>query len=160
MPLRRQTQNGSQRSSTGILFPAWFRPMSTYVTLLKFDSRESEDRPGRPEMGALLRRAAKESQVQVKSLNWTIGHYDGVAILDAPDDDAVAATLEPLQVYGGLSAETLRSFPAAKIGRIVAHLVGEDDDLNAPPRPPGLRAPAAKAKRRTRKKAPPRKKTK
>jgi len=133
--------------------------MSTYVTLLKFDSQESKDEPGRPELGALLRRAAKECQVRVKSLNWTIGHYDGVAVLDAPDDDAVASTLEPLQAYGNLSMETLRSFPAAKIGRIVAHMMGEDGDPKSAPRPPGLRAAAAKAKRRARKKAPSRKKT-
>jgi uncharacterized protein with GYD domain len=117
--------------------------MPVYVTLLKLDCADA-GQPARPELGRFLRKTAKECRVKVKSLNWTLGHYDGVAVLEAPDDDAVAAALEPLQ-GSGLRFETLRAFPADHIERILAHLTGEGSGAKgAPGQPPSAPGPRFK----------------
>jgi len=50
--------------------------------------------------------------VSFDTILWTMGRYDMVAILDAPDAKTVAAALVPVAQAGNISTETLVGFTA------------------------------------------------
>ena len=63
---------------------------------------------------------AKAHGVTVKDLFWTVGRYDGAAILEAPDDETAAAVLLRLGSEGNVKTTTLRAFDRSEIDTILA----------------------------------------
>jgi uncharacterized protein with GYD domain len=54
----------------------------------------------------------QEAGVTWRDTYWTLGPYDIVATLDAPDDEAVMATLLAVAGQGNIRTTTLRAFDA------------------------------------------------
>ena len=63
-----------------------------------------------PERADAFRENAKKVSVAVKKLYWTSGVYDGVPIVDAPDDQAVSALMLSLVRAGNVRTQTLRAY--------------------------------------------------
>lgn len=57
---------------------------------------------------------------EVKSAYITMGRFDGVAIIEAPDDTSMARLALAMGRSGVWSTETLRAFPAADISELAA----------------------------------------
>jgi uncharacterized protein with GYD domain len=55
----------------------------------------------------------------VKSIYWTIGPYDIVAIIEAPDDESITAALLQLGAAGNVRTTTLRAFDRAEFEALV-----------------------------------------
>lgn len=51
---------------------------------------------------------------------WTVGPYDLVAILEAPDDETAAAALLRLGAIGNIRSTTLRAFGRDEVEGIIA----------------------------------------
>jgi uncharacterized protein with GYD domain len=51
---------------------------------------------------------------------WTLGGHDLVAILDAPDEETLAAALLMLSSQGNLRTTTLRAFGADEMRAVIA----------------------------------------
>ncbi|HEY7968087.1 MAG TPA: GYD domain-containing protein [Solirubrobacteraceae bacterium] len=64
--------------------------------------------------------AFAQAGLAFKGLYWTVGQYDLVAILDAPDGEALAAALLRLGAQGNLRTSTLRAFTADEMKGIIA----------------------------------------
>ena len=60
--------------------------------------------------------------VSLESVFWTIGRYDLVVVLDAPDAAAVTTALLQLAAAGNVRTETLRAFSADEMRAILEKL--------------------------------------
>jgi uncharacterized protein with GYD domain len=84
--------------------------MPIYVTLFKWTDQ------GRAKVGDLPQRAAevegrlKEAGVKVIGNYVTMGEYDQVSVVEAPDDDTVARFLFMIAGRGNATSETLRAW--------------------------------------------------
>jgi uncharacterized protein with GYD domain len=96
--------------------------MAKYVVLLNWTEqgvRTAKDTVKRFEQA---RDAFQQMGISFDTIVWTIGRYDIVAVLDAPDDETVAAAMVQLASAGNLSTETLRGFTADEVGGIFQKL--------------------------------------
>ena len=58
--------------------------------------------------------------VSVKERYWTLGAHDMVSILDAPDEETLAAALLKLASLGNFRTTTLRAFSADEMRDVIA----------------------------------------
>jgi uncharacterized protein with GYD domain len=56
----------------------------------------------------------------LKELFWTLGPYDIVAVVEAPDDETMTAASIKVAALGNVRTTTLRAFNKAEVERIVA----------------------------------------
>jgi uncharacterized protein with GYD domain len=64
----------------------------------------------------------KRAGVDLKSIYWTQGPYDLVAVIEAPDDESIAAAMLGVAAHGNSQTTTLRAFDREEYERIVAKL--------------------------------------
>ncbi|EFE68872.1 MULTISPECIES: GYD domain-containing protein [Streptomyces] len=98
--------------------------MPTYVALLNWTDqgiRHYKDTAKRAEAFAA---AAQKLQAKLLNLYWTIGSYDLVAIVEAPDDETATAALLQLGGVGNVRTTTLRAFGREEMDRIIAKAAG------------------------------------
>ena len=96
--------------------------MPRYVALLNWTDqgvRTAKDTVRRYEEA---REALDSMGVRLETTVWTMGRYDIVAFVDAPDDERLSAALLRLAGAGNLRTETMRAFTAEEMGRIVQNL--------------------------------------
>ncbi|MCX4786436.1 MULTISPECIES: GYD domain-containing protein [unclassified Streptomyces] len=98
--------------------------MPTYVTLLSWTDqgvRNYKDTAKRAEdFGA----AVQKLGAKLLSIYWTVGPYDLVAIVEAPDDETATAALLQLGGVGNVHSTTLRAFGPEEMERIIARAAG------------------------------------
>jgi uncharacterized protein with GYD domain len=94
--------------------------MPTYVTLINWTDqgvkafKESVDRY------EAANKAMSGLGVSFKDVYWTIGPYDIVAIVDAPDDESATAALLQVAAQGNIRTTTLRGFSADEARAVIA----------------------------------------
>ena len=94
--------------------------MATYIVLSEwtqqgvanFDQTVDRYDAGLSQMEAL--------GVSVKDRYWTLGNHDQVSIIDAPDDETLAAALLKLSSLGNIRTTTLRAFSADEMRALIA----------------------------------------
>lgn len=62
---------------------------------------------------------AEKMRVKVKDIYWTMGHYDVVVIMEAPDDEAISRLMLGLCTLGNVKTQTLRGYSAQEMNRIL-----------------------------------------
>ena len=81
-------------------------------------------------------RAAKETTKRAKALSdlatsmgatlketfWTLGAYDLVLVLDAPDDKTIAALMFKVGMLGNIKSQTLRAFDKTEMVLLVSKI--------------------------------------
>jgi uncharacterized protein with GYD domain len=70
-----------------------------------------------------LKDMAKKAGATVKEVYWTLGQYDVVTVIDAPDDAALTALLLSVGGLGNVRTQSLRAFSADDMGRILGKMV-------------------------------------
>lgn len=98
--------------------------MPTYITLLNWTDqgiRTYKDTPKRAEAFAA---AAQKLGVTLSNLWWTVGSYDIVAVVEAPDDETATAALLQLGGVGNIRSTTLRAFGQEEMERIITKAAG------------------------------------
>ena len=84
--------------------------MPMYIALLKWTGQgvaNVKDSPARLDAG---RKAFKKAGVKFKDTYLTMGRYDLVCMIEAPDDEAYARALLSLGAQGNVQTETLKAF--------------------------------------------------
>jgi uncharacterized protein with GYD domain len=96
--------------------------MPTYITLANYTEqgvRNIREAPKRLEAAKeLLRRLGGD----MTAFYLTMGNYDIVAVVDAPNDEAAASALLALGSKGNVKTLTMRAFGEAEFRRIVESL--------------------------------------
>jgi uncharacterized protein with GYD domain len=93
--------------------------MATYVTLIRFTEQGARNIQDTSKRAAAFRDAAKKAGVTVRDVYWTMGTYDGLLVIDAPDDQTVASVMADLGVAGNVRTQTMRAFDESEIGAVV-----------------------------------------
>ena len=60
-----------------------------------------------------------EKRGATPDVHWTVGPYDGVGIMDAPDDESATAALLWLGSAGNVRTTTMRAFDANEMARVL-----------------------------------------
>lgn len=94
--------------------------MATFIALLNFTDQGIANIKDTTKRADAIAKAVQKSGTKVKDIYWTLGGYDGVLILDAPDDETAAAVLLGIGRLGNVSSETLRAFGRDEIPAILA----------------------------------------
>ena len=93
--------------------------MPMYIALLKWTGQgvaNIKDSPARLDAG---RKQFKKVGVKIKDTYLTMGRYDLVCILEAPDDETLARAMLTLASNGKTRSETLKAFNEADYRKII-----------------------------------------
>ena len=94
--------------------------MAMYVVLANFTDQGVRNVKDSTKRAEAFKDLAKSSGATVKDLYWTLGQYDIVATVDAPDDMAITALGLTLAKAGNVRTQTLRAFSQAEMGSILS----------------------------------------
>jgi uncharacterized protein with GYD domain len=97
--------------------------MSLFIVLANFTEQGIRNVKDSPKRAEAFRDMAKKCGVTVKDTFWTLGQYDIVAILEAPDDVSITALGLSLGTLGNVRTQTLRAFSSADIKSILGKMV-------------------------------------
>jgi uncharacterized protein with GYD domain len=96
--------------------------MPTYIALSTFTDqgvRNAKDTTKRAESVMALGKKVGATMTQVY---WTLGKYDVVAIIDAPNDETATAFSLAIGSMGNVRTQTMRAFSKDEMGAILSKL--------------------------------------
>ena len=93
--------------------------MPTYVSLIRFTEQGAKNVRETRGRAAAFREAAKGAGVTVREVYWTLGAYDGLLVLDAPDEQTVTAAMVALGALGNVRTQTMRAFDESEIDDVL-----------------------------------------
>ena len=96
--------------------------MPTYITLANFTDQGIRNIKDSPKRAEAFRALCEKLGGRVKDLYWTMGRYDIVAIVEAPDDVTMNAILYSVGSLGNVRTETLRAATAQEMGQAIARM--------------------------------------
>jgi uncharacterized protein with GYD domain len=93
--------------------------MATFIVLANFTEQGIRNVKDSPQRADAFKDMAKKSGATVKDVFWTLGQYDAVAIVEAPDDVSATALGLSVAKLGNVRTQTLRAFSAADMKNIL-----------------------------------------
>ena len=93
--------------------------MATFITTIKFTQQGISGIEESTKRAAALKAAAKNVGVKVTNIFWTLGEYDGLLILEAPDDKTAMTVILHLAELSNVHTTTVRAFSAAEMDKII-----------------------------------------
>ncbi len=96
--------------------------MPTYVTLANFTDQGIRNIKELPKRAEAFRVLCEKLGAKAKDIYWTMGRYDVVAIVEAPDDVTMEAVLYSVGSLGNVRTETLRALTAQETSQALAKL--------------------------------------
>jgi uncharacterized protein with GYD domain len=94
--------------------------MATFITTINFTQQGVKDIDHSIKRAANFKAEAKKLGVKVKEVYWSIGHFDGLLILEAVDEESVTAATLHLRAMGNVQATTCRAYNPAEMSKIVS----------------------------------------
>ncbi|MFF8592539.1 GYD domain-containing protein [Streptomyces sp. NPDC015220] len=98
--------------------------MPTYVALLSWTDQGVRNYKDTVERAETFGSAVQNLGARLLSIHWTVGPYDLVAVVEAPDEETATAALLHLDGVGNVRSTTLRAFDREEMGRIIAKATG------------------------------------
>jgi len=96
--------------------------MPTYVCLVKWTDQGIRNVKETTKRAKSFKEMAEKMKVNVREKLWTMGRYDVVLLIDAPDDETISRLTLGLGMSGNVKTETLKSFSAQEIDQILKGL--------------------------------------
>jgi uncharacterized protein with GYD domain len=96
--------------------------MATYIVLLNWTEQgvaESGDALNRANAAAA---ALRKLGGKMKSVWWTMGPYDAVSIIEAPDEETVTAFCLAVGAQGNVRTVTMRAFDKTEMQKVLDRL--------------------------------------
>jgi len=94
--------------------------MAMYVSLLQFTEQGIRNVKDTIKRAAAATAEAEKMGVKVTDSFWTMGAYDVVLLLDAPNDETVSAFSLKLGALGNVKSQTMRAFSRKEMESILA----------------------------------------
>ena len=94
--------------------------MAMYVSLLQFTDQGIRNVKDTIKRGAAATAEAEKMGVKVTNSFWTMGAYDVVLLLDAPDDATMTAFALKVASLGNVKTQTMRAFGKDEMESILA----------------------------------------
>jgi uncharacterized protein with GYD domain len=111
LPRRRSGREGRRK-----------RDMPTYITLMNWTDqgvKTARETVHRREQADAL---AEKHGARIEQVYWTVGPYDIVTIIEAPDDESATAMILELGSQGNLRTTTLRAYDREEMSGIIQRL--------------------------------------
>jgi uncharacterized protein with GYD domain len=96
--------------------------MTTYIMLINWTDRGARRADQAPQRLDAARAMLEDMAGSIRSVYLTMGGYDLVAIVEAPDDAVMARFTLQLGMLGNVRTQTLKAFPEKAYREIVASL--------------------------------------
>ena len=96
--------------------------MARYVVLADWTDQGVRSARDTVQRLGQVRAAWEPRGVRIETIYWTLGAHDVVAVVDAPDDAALAATLLQMAGAGNVRTKTLRAFDEGEMQAILGQL--------------------------------------
>jgi uncharacterized protein with GYD domain len=98
--------------------------MPTYVALISWTDQGIKSYAETVDRAEAAGQLAGKFGAALRETYWTLGPYDVVGILDAPDDESATAFALALSSQGNLRTTTMRAFDVAQMREIVSKASG------------------------------------
>lgn len=98
--------------------------MPTYIALLNWTDQGIQNYKETAKRAEAFGAAAQKLGAKLLDIYWTVGPYDLVAVVEAPDDETATAALLKLGGVGNVRTTTLRAFGREEMDRIIAKAGG------------------------------------
>ena len=96
--------------------------MASYVCLIRFKDQGIRNIQDTVKRGDAAIAQAKKLGMKIVEEYWTMGAYDGVVIIEAPDDETMSAFILKVGSLGNVKAQTLRAFRRNEMEGILAKI--------------------------------------
>jgi uncharacterized protein with GYD domain len=96
--------------------------MATYIATVRFTGQGFKGIQETTKRAASFKAAAKKLGAKVAEVYWTLGAFDGLLILEAPNDETATAALLHLGALGNVQTTTVRAFTADEMDKILAKM--------------------------------------
>jgi uncharacterized protein with GYD domain len=96
--------------------------MATYIALSNFTDQGIRNVKDTTKRADAVKDAAKKFGANMTQIYWTLGHYDLVAIIEAPDDKSATAFALAIGAAGNIRTETLRAFTKEEMNGILGKM--------------------------------------
>jgi uncharacterized protein with GYD domain len=97
--------------------------MATYVMLAHFTDQGVKAVKDTVTRAGAFKQSAQKHGATVKELFWTLGAYDVVTIIEAPDDATMTALGLSVGALGNVRTQTLRAFSEPEMKSIIGKMV-------------------------------------
>jgi uncharacterized protein with GYD domain len=96
--------------------------MARYISLLQFTDQGIRSVKDTIKRATAATAEAEKMGAKVTDAFWTMGAYDVVLLLDAPDDETVSAYFLKLGSLGNVKSHTMRAFRREEMDGILAKI--------------------------------------
>jgi uncharacterized protein with GYD domain len=97
--------------------------MATYILLATYTEQGIRGIKDTVKRAAAVKELATKAGASMKETYWTLGQFDVVAVLDAPDDETMTAFSLSVAKLGNVKTQTLRAFSSKDMEGIIGKLV-------------------------------------
>jgi uncharacterized protein with GYD domain len=94
--------------------------MASYITLINWTDEGIKNFKDTVDRYEAAQEAMAAMGVSFKDVYWTVGAYDIVGIVDAPDDETATAALLAVGGQGNIRTATMRAFSADEMKSVIA----------------------------------------
>jgi len=96
--------------------------MPTYIGLIKLTEQGMRNVKETTKRAKSFREMAELAGLKVREMLWTMGRYDLVLVIDAPNDETMSRVALRLGMLGNAKTETLKAFSAQEMDEILEGL--------------------------------------
>jgi uncharacterized protein with GYD domain len=96
--------------------------MITYIGLLSFTEKGVQSIKETTKRAAAAKEAGKKFGVNMREIYWTMGEYDLVCVLEADNEQALAAFNLAIAMQGNVRSHSLRAYSASEMEGVLAKL--------------------------------------
>ena len=96
--------------------------MASYVCLIQFRDQGIRNIQDTVKRGDAAMAEAQKLGMNIVEEYWTMGAYDGVVIMEAPDDETISAFMLKMGSLGNVKGQTLRAFRRNEMEGILAKI--------------------------------------
>jgi uncharacterized protein with GYD domain len=96
--------------------------MATYVILIQFTDQGIRNIKDTVKRGDAAVAEAEKMGMKIVEEYWTMGAYDAVVVVDAPNDETISAFMLKIGSLGNVKSHTLRAFRRNEMEDILAKI--------------------------------------
>ncbi len=96
--------------------------METYIVLAIFTDQGVRNVKQSPERAKSAIAVGEKLGIKIWDIYWTLGTYDAVLIVDAPNEEAMTTWALSVSSLGNIRTQTMRAFSADEINTILAKI--------------------------------------
>ena len=96
--------------------------MARYVSLIQFTDQGVRNIKDTVKRNAASMAEAEKMGMKIIEALWTMGAYDVVVLLEAPDDETMTAFALKVSALGSIKTQTMRAFRTEEMESILAKI--------------------------------------